>query len=297
MKRLCSVLFIVTFLSACSQAGVPYSDHNAVVSERAEFALRLEMLQEEHDALLSEYTALQTQYDVLQIDYDALQASVDAPASEEDSETYAQDLPMTLGFTFGQRSGTYSGQLMDSLPHGFGVFSSENPAGEPWVYTGNWINGHFYGAGRTLFFMGDTWQDENGIYEYDKITSGVITDLLVLDVRSSDGTTSTPTPKPKANASATPTPSTSGTPAVIASATPIPTPTPTITPTPLPTPTPVPTPTPTPQSAMVWKSATGSKHHDINNCGNMNPDKATRITLDEAKRSGLGRCETCQPPQ
>lgn len=44
---------------------------------------------------------------------------------------------------------------------------------------------------------------------------------------------------------------------------------------------------------LVWKSATGSKYHQIPDCGSMNPDKATQLPLDEAKASGLGRCGKC----
>lgn len=46
-------------------------------------------------------------------------------------------------------------------------------------------------------------------------------------------------------------------------------------------------------SVMVWKSATGSKYHSINHCGNMNPDNATQITEEEAIREGLGKCKKC----
>jgi Bacterial surface proteins containing Ig-like domains len=44
---------------------------------------------------------------------------------------------------------------------------------------------------------------------------------------------------------------------------------------------------------FVWKSATGKKYHKINNCGTMNPNKATKITLGEAKKLGLGPCSKC----
>lgn len=44
---------------------------------------------------------------------------------------------------------------------------------------------------------------------------------------------------------------------------------------------------------MVWKSATGSKYHSKNNCGNMNPSKASQITLEQAEAQGLGRCSKC----
>ncbi len=46
-------------------------------------------------------------------------------------------------------------------------------------------------------------------------------------------------------------------------------------------------------SVLVWKSATGSKYHSINNCGNMNPDKATQITEEQAINGGLGKCSKC----
>ena len=44
---------------------------------------------------------------------------------------------------------------------------------------------------------------------------------------------------------------------------------------------------------MVWKSATGSKYHSINHCGNMNPAKATQITEEQAISQGLGKCSKC----
>lgn len=43
----------------------------------------------------------------------------------------------------------------------------------------------------------------------------------------------------------------------------------------------------------VYTSATGSKYHKINNCGSMNPDKATRRTVDEAEALGYTACKTC----
>ncbi len=44
---------------------------------------------------------------------------------------------------------------------------------------------------------------------------------------------------------------------------------------------------------MVWKSATGKKYHSIDHCGNMNPNKATQITREQAEAMGLGRCSNC----
>ena len=44
---------------------------------------------------------------------------------------------------------------------------------------------------------------------------------------------------------------------------------------------------------LVWKTATGSKYHSINNCGKTNPANATQITEAEAIREGLGKCSKC----
>ena len=45
----------------------------------------------------------------------------------------------------------------------------------------------------------------------------------------------------------------------------------------------------------VWISATGSKYHNKNNCGTMNPSKASKVTLEEARRRGLDPCRKCFP--
>lgn len=44
---------------------------------------------------------------------------------------------------------------------------------------------------------------------------------------------------------------------------------------------------------MVWKSATGDCYHSINNCGRMNPNKATQITRAQAESQGLTACSKC----
>ena len=44
---------------------------------------------------------------------------------------------------------------------------------------------------------------------------------------------------------------------------------------------------------MVWLSATGSKYHSIDHCGNMNPKKARQVTLEEALKSGKTKCSKC----
>lgn len=44
---------------------------------------------------------------------------------------------------------------------------------------------------------------------------------------------------------------------------------------------------------MVWLSATGKKYHRINNCGNMNPNKARQVTKDQAIQGGYDPCKKC----
>ncbi|AQR95592.1 cell wall-binding protein [Clostridium saccharoperbutylacetonicum] len=44
------------------------------------------------------------------------------------------------------------------------------------------------------------------------------------------------------------------------------------------------------QSQTAYLSATGTKYHSKPNCGNMNPDKATKTTVAEAEREGYERC-------
>lgn len=48
-----------------------------------------------------------------------------------------------------------------------------------------------------------------------------------------------------------------------------------------------------PQQGMVWISETGSKYHTIPNCGRMNPNKASQVTVSEAQSMGLEPCQKC----
>jgi len=76
---------------------------------------------------------------------------------------------------------------------------------------------------------------------------------------------------------------------------------PATTPQPEPTPEPEPTPAPTPQSnsgvdlnRTVWTAATGGTiYHSVNNCGNMNPNRATSMTRQQARNRGARACRRC----
>lgn len=47
------------------------------------------------------------------------------------------------------------------------------------------------------------------------------------------------------------------------------------------------------ETTYVWLSATGSKYHRVNDCGNMNPNKARQVTLEQAQKLGKGKCSKC----
>ena len=52
------------------------------------------------------------------------------------------------------------------------------------------------------------------------------------------------------------------------------------------------------QVVMVWLSATGTRWHAINNCGNMNPATARNVTLEYVRsRADFGPCNNCNPPR
>lgn len=70
------------------------------------------------------------------------------------TDTYVENMSLTLNFEFGERTGTYTGHLVDGLPDGVGEFASTNDNGLDWTYIGNWKSGHFDGQG-TSFFSDD----------------------------------------------------------------------------------------------------------------------------------------------
>ena len=43
----------------------------------------------------------------------------------------------------------------------------------------------------------------------------------------------------------------------------------------------------------VWLSATGSKYHNKPDCGNMNPDNASQVTISYAEENGYDPCKKC----
>lgn len=117
--------------------------------------------------------------------------------------------------------------------------------------------------------------------------------IYVIKVPGSIVVTSTPVPVPTIINTLTPSPVITNTPTPIwvVTNTPTPTPRPVITNTP--TPAITNTPAPAQPQSYVWLSATGEKYHKIQKCGNMDPTRATRVTLEEAIQRGYPPCEKC----
>ena len=84
----------------------------------------------------------------------------------EPSVSSVSEMELMLQFSFGERTGVYSGEMADGLPHGLGTFSSQNAEGTQWVYEGGWDMGHLYGQGTTTF---ETGYKETGWYENDNL--------------------------------------------------------------------------------------------------------------------------------
>lgn len=91
-------------------------------------------------------------------------SSSEMSSSEVSETTSVTDMTLTLTFSYGERTGTYTGEMRDGLPNGYGAFSSVNDEGTDWVYEGDWVDGHYSGYGSTTFADG---YYETGYYEND----------------------------------------------------------------------------------------------------------------------------------
>lgn len=84
---------------------------------------------------------------------------------------------MTLKLSFGDRNGTYTGDLnKDGLPNGYGRFVSKNDEGEKWTYEGEFKNGHFDGKGKI------TWK--NGLIEIGTYKDDIIVPMKGDEIKS-----------------------------------------------------------------------------------------------------------------
>ena len=67
------------------------------------------------------------------------------------------------------REGKYTGEVENGVPHGYGVFVTQNSAGVSWHYVGQWDNGVMSGQGGQYW---DTGKSTVGTFENNSMASG-----------------------------------------------------------------------------------------------------------------------------
>jgi len=78
---------------------------------------------------------------------------------------------ITLHLPYGDRTGIYTGEIKDGIPHGYGCFETQNLSGVTWIYAGYFVNGVFDGEGQTI------WGTTR--YEYGKYDDGLLAEGAV----------------------------------------------------------------------------------------------------------------------
>lgn len=68
-----------------------------------------------------------------------------------------------------ERTGVYSGEVIDGIPNGHGEFKTQNPQGITWVYKGEFKDGTFNGSGSA------TWESDDYVNENGTYTDGLFT--------------------------------------------------------------------------------------------------------------------------
>ena len=85
-------------------------------------------------------------------------------------DAYVENVYLAIFDSFDQPIvGTYSGDVVDDIPHGHGVFTSQNAIEIRWTYTGEFKNGQFHGNGITIWEPGTR---EEAYFRYGRIVSG-----------------------------------------------------------------------------------------------------------------------------
>ncbi len=69
---------------------------------------------------------------------------------------------ITINLSVGERTGYYTGEVNEGIPHGIGKFETKNTLGEKWTYEGEFKDGTFNGDGKTVWESGLT---QEGTYK------------------------------------------------------------------------------------------------------------------------------------
>lgn len=67
------------------------------------------------------------------------------------------------------REGKYTGELLNGVPHGYGIFEATNPSSITWHYIGQWENGNMTGEGGQYW---DSGESRVGLYESNDFVCG-----------------------------------------------------------------------------------------------------------------------------
>lgn len=71
-------------------------------------------------------------------------------------ESFMSRQLIEIDFSYGARTGYYTGPAVDGKPEGYGLFESQNPSGKKWHYVGEFSNGTFNGTGATYWELEST---------------------------------------------------------------------------------------------------------------------------------------------
>lgn len=82
----------------------------------------------------------------------------------------AAQVPYCLTTAEGTWNGQYTGELQRGLPHGFGLFVTQDGEQGPWHYVGAWVDGLMDGEGGAYFDSGEV---RLGLYEQGVLIDGV----------------------------------------------------------------------------------------------------------------------------
>ena len=92
-----------------------------------------------------------------------------ASASADSSTANVVEMPYIAKMPDVMREGEYTGQIVNGLPHGFGVFVAVNDTGTQWHYIGEWVEGKMTGQGGQYWEHGQCYV---GTFENNEFRCG-----------------------------------------------------------------------------------------------------------------------------
>lgn len=92
-----------------------------------------------------------------------------AVADSEQETVWA--MPYTADMPDVMRTGKYTGQVANGIPHGYGLFVAVNSDGIRWHYLGEWVDGKMTGEGALYWDCGDS---QVGTFENNEFRRGHI---------------------------------------------------------------------------------------------------------------------------